>query len=269
MGCDISTLSNHNLNLSSIEALANDLANRFGYTIEFGYYSHQVYTDLLGHDIEEDFVSLGSIEKTPFKKKYRLLSCNYQQKLLFEKHGDALFQMKSYWNWSEPDDTKPLPNHERIEEEKRGILIAEYDFEPFFEFDEYNHLTIYDKIVSNDFDYYARWWTLCSTIQERNGFDEDCFKNYRLQKAKLTCLLGGDKLYYVNDQSKFLEGVGQGSESEFTWKSLEKHILEKLGDCLISISQSVLDKQYLWRMKLLDEIKIGFMDDFEDIKDMM
>jgi hypothetical protein len=265
MGCDISTLSKHNLKLDTLETLANDLANRLGYTVEYGYYSHENYADLLQHDTAGEFVSLGCIDKIPFKKKYRLLSCNYQQKLLLEKYGDALFKMRKYWSTYQPESTHPLPDQETIDEEKRSIQIAEYDFEPFSENGEYDHLTIYDELISNDFYYYTRWWDLCRTIQERDYFDDAYFKNYRLKKAQLTQLLGGDKLYYVNDQSTFLEGVGQGSESEFTWEELEKHIQEKLGDGLISISKSVMDSKYQLEIKVLEERKIGFVDDFKDI----
>lgn len=267
MGCDISTLSNHNLNVSNIETLANDLANRLGYTVEYGYYSERSYADLLGHNLEAEFVTLGIIEKIPFTKKYRLLSRNYQKQLLFEKYGDALFQMKNYWHYYGQDETKPVPDQPTIDEEKRDVLITEYEFEPFNESVEYDYLTIYDEIVSNDFYYYTRWWTLCDTIQDRDDFYHHHFDNYRLKKAKLTQLLGGDKLYYVNDQSSFLNGVGQGSESEFSWCELENYIQEKLGDCLISISRSFINLRYKMDIKLLELRKIGFVDDFEDIKE--
>ena len=265
MGCDISTLSKHNLDLTSIETLASDLANRLDCTVEYGYYSSQNYADLLQHNTGEEFVSLGCIEKEPMRKKYSLISLNYQQKLLLEKHGDTLFQMKNYWSSYDPESQNPLPDQETIDEEKRSIQIAEYDFQPFSENGEHDYLTIYDEVISNDFYYYTRWWDLCTTIQGRDYFDDNYFKNYRLKKAQLTQLLGGDKLYYVNDQSNFLDGVGQGSESEFTWEELEKHIQEKLGDCLISISKSVLDTHYQLQIKLLEERKIGFVDDFKDI----
>ncbi|MCW2118197.1 hypothetical protein [Flavobacterium sp. 7A] len=269
MGCDISTLSNHNLDLCTIEALANDLANRLCFSVEYGYYSHSKYATLLGHETKDDFILLGTIEKKPFISKYRLTSCNYQQRLLFEKHGDALFQMSAYWNWYESTDEKPLPDPKSISEEEREIALANYDFEPLSVNGEYDYLTIYDEIVDIDFYYYSRWWTLCDTIQERDSFYHGHFDKFRLQKAKLTKLLGGDKLYYINDQSNFLEGVGQGSEAEFTWEGVQNHIQEKLGDCLISISKSLLDQRYQLNIKLLDYKKIGFLDDFEDIKDCL
>ena len=47
MGCDISILSKHNLNISDVETLAIDLSNRFGFTIEYGYYAFEEYNELL------------------------------------------------------------------------------------------------------------------------------------------------------------------------------------------------------------------------------
>lgn len=58
MGCDVSILSKHNLNISNVEALAIDISNRFGFTIEYGYYSVAEYNELLENGLQESFISL-------------------------------------------------------------------------------------------------------------------------------------------------------------------------------------------------------------------
>lgn len=269
MSCDISSLSNHNLNLESIEGLANDLSNRFGYTVEYGYYNSPELAKLLGQNTEDDFVALGYIDKKEIYKKYRLISNNYQEKQLYEKFGEALFHLKKYHFKSKWNDESPPPTQEAIDEHRKEILKADYEFEVMHYYDGSTNLIIYDDIISNSSYYYSGWWILCDTIQDKDDFYHGHFDQYRLNKAKLTRLLGGDKLYYVNDQSKYLQGVGQGSEAEYTWESLQIFIQEKLEDCLISISKSILDSQYLWNIKLLDHAKIGFVDDFEDLKELL
>ena len=71
MGCDISILSRHNLNITNVETLAIDLSNRLGFSIEYGYYNIEIFSTLLENDLKEDFISLGYIEKKPFTDKQK------------------------------------------------------------------------------------------------------------------------------------------------------------------------------------------------------
>ncbi len=58
MGCDVSILSKHNLNILNVETLAIDLSNRLGFTIEYGYYAVAEYNELLQNGLQESFISL-------------------------------------------------------------------------------------------------------------------------------------------------------------------------------------------------------------------
>ena len=48
MGHDVSTIGNHKLNISNIEALAKDLSKRFKSNVDYGYY-HQYQTSIDGN----------------------------------------------------------------------------------------------------------------------------------------------------------------------------------------------------------------------------
>lgn len=267
MGCDVSILSKHNLNISNVETLAIDLSNRLSLTIEHGYYAVKEYNELLENGLKEGFISLGLISNQSFVKKYKLIDERYQHKELYKKFGDALYSMKEYWHWYDSDGSNiEMPNQEKILQEKNDLQIADYLLETHSEYAEGGYMTIYNEIVMNDLHYYTRWWDFCNTIQTRNYFDDDYFQNFRKSVMKDTMLLGGEKAYYVNDQCNYLKGVGQGEEMYLTWKQLENHIASSLGLELISISKTVLDKQYQYEVKYKSERTLAFYDDFEDIR---
>ena len=48
MGCDITILSRHNLNITSVATLADNLANRLGFSIDYGYYHGYALMDKEG-----------------------------------------------------------------------------------------------------------------------------------------------------------------------------------------------------------------------------
>lgn len=262
MGCDISILSKHNLNISNVETLAIDLSNRFGFTIEYGYYANADYNELLQNGLKEDFISLGLIEKQPFIKKYKLIDEKFQQKQLYKKFGESLFDKKEYWWWYDDDE---MPSQERIAEEKKEFHITNYFLDIHSETAESSYLTIYDEIVSSDLHYYSRWWSFCDTIQLRDNFENRYFQNFRKLVMKDTLLLGGEKAYFVNDQCNHLKGVGQGSENEYNWQELEKYISSIESLEVVSISKTVLDAHYQLDIRNRKQNTLAFFDDFEDL----
>lgn len=261
MGCDITILSKHNLNIATVETLAIDLSNRFGFTIEYGYYAVAEYNELLQNGLKEDFISLGLIEKKPFVKKYKLIDEKFQQKLLFEKFGEKLFEMQEYWHWYDNE----MLSQERIAEEKKEFHFTDYYLDIHSETAESSYMNIHDEIVSNNLHYYSRWWNFCQTIQLRDYFDDDNFQRFRKAVMNDTILLGGSKAYFVNDQCNHLKGVGQGNENEYAWQELEKYINSINSLEVISISKTVLDKQYQLQVKTKINSALAFLDDFEDL----
>ncbi len=175
--------------------------------------------------------------------------------------------MKKYWHWYDFNGTdSEMPSQENIAQEKNDLEFAEYFLDIHSETGEGGYMNIHDEIVMNVLHYYKRWWGFCDTIQTRNYFEDDYFQNFRKSVMKDTLLLGGEKAYYVNDQCNYLKGVGQGEEMYLNWEQLESYIAFSKGLELISISKTVLDKQYQYEVKYKSERTLAFYDDFEDIR---
>ncbi len=267
MGHNISILSKHNLDITNIESLAFDIYNKYEFTIEYGYYAVEEYNKLLENGLDETFISLGTIGDILLNKRFLLIDENFQQKQLYEKHGDALFEIMEYWYWFDfKQFNKDKPSNEQIELEKRAIQLKSYTLDYHSEMEENGFMSIYDEIIVNDLHYYSKWWEFCKTIQERNYFDDDDYQNFRKQIMKDTLLFGGNKAYFVNDQCSHLKGVGQGDEMYYSWQELEDYFNSREKLELVSISKTVLDNNYRKEVRKKISENLAFFDDFEDIK---
>lgn len=258
MGCDITILHKHNLDLSSIEKLAIDLHNRLNISIEYGYHASQEYNALLGNNLEEGFISLGYLKSEPFIQKYTLIDERFQQKQLHEKFGDALYEMREYWIYWDN-----MPEKKIVEQEKIDNKIAEYDLNG-----SDSQLSIFDNIISNRWVYYSGWWHFCNTIQNKYIFDEEYYQKFRKKIMKVTQQLGGNKAYFVNDQCEHLKGVGGGDEIYYSWNELENYINSRETLEVVSISNVVLDSNYQYEVINKKQDKLAFVDDFEDIDNL-
>ena len=259
MGCDISILSRHNLNISNVETLAKDLSQRLGFRIEYGYYPTEEYDALLGQTYVDDFISMGVVEPPGFIRKMRLSDENYQAKQLLAQFGDALFDMKAFWcNYAE------APDPESVEETKRSLRVAQFWLHGMGS--DTNWLNVHDEVVMNSLHYYSRWWSFCKTIWHREYFDDDYYRDFRKAVRNDTVALGGDIAYFLNDQCKYMKGVGQGEEMYYSWESLQRHIEKQAEERLVSISKTVFDIDYRNRVKAMPQEPIAFWDDFEDLK---
>jgi len=257
MGCDITIISQHNLDLTDIETLAHDLSDRFGFSITYGYHANARYNALLENDLEEGFVTLGFVDKGPLAKEYTLTDDQFQKKLVYAKFGDELFDLPEYWEWY-----GELPSEDRRIQEKIDVLLPDYflSAEP-----ESSYLFIYQEVVDNSFHYYSRWWDFCGTIQSPKYFEDDYYREFRKLIQQDTLLLGGTKAYFVNDQCNHLKGVGCGDESYYSWVELEQFIASRPTLELVSISRVALDKVYQTEVMGKKDRTLAFYDDFADL----
>lgn len=258
MGCDISILSKHNLNISSVKTLAIDLAERLNLNIEYGYFSSKEHNNLLGIDLDDELTELGSIMKNNSGEKYILVDENFQKKLLHEKFGDQLFDMVEYWNCSNEN----LPDEEVKLAEKKDILLTYFYLFSDKSTEAEGYLMIHDEILMNDLYYYSRWWQFCKTIQTKDQLKDDYFQSFRRSIMKSTLALGGDKAYFVNDQCRHLAGVGQGNEIYYNWNELEQFINSREKLEVISISKAITSDKYQIEVSGKNDRNLAFFDDF-------
>lgn len=264
MGCDVSILSNHKLNITNVESLAIDLAKRLNININFGYYSNEELSKLLGINISDGFIKLGSVIRNDSNKIYLLIDGNFQRKQLYKKFGEQLFEMKEYWLWI----MNEMPSEDRVLEEKKDIFLVDYYLDCVEESGAKGYMYIYDEIIVNDLYYYTRWWDFCKTIHEVNDNDyihSKYFKEFRELIKYSTIALGGNKAYFVNDECIHLKGVGQGDEIDYKWKELEEFINSREILEVFSISKASVDKNYQVDISKKDIRNLAFYDDFSDI----
>ena len=262
MGCDISILSKHNLNILNVETLALDLSDRLGINIDYGYYQIEEHSKLLGEDFKNDFIILGSINKNNSDARYLLIDENYQRKQLYLKYGDKLFDIFEYWSWFRTG----MPEIEQIINEKKEITQAYYSLDNDEDTNAEGYLSIHDEIISNGLFYFSRWWSFCNAMQNKDSFLDNYTQSYRKKVMQSTIALGGEKAYFVNDQCNHLKGVGQGSEIDYTWIELEKFINTREKLEIISISKLGLNSKYQKEVSVKTDRFLAFVDDFKDLK---
>lgn len=229
MGADVSVLSNHNLDLSSLENLATDLSERLNVTVEFEYYAIAEYNALLENNLPENYISEGRILKNEKKLMLKLIDENFQFKQLYKKFGDELYKQKDLFYWSKhfideyeyEDEDKNNNEEEKIAYIKKQLQFADYAVYNQSKNNDSGYMNIYNETINISLFYYSRWWSFYRYILEKNYFDNDDFFKYIYSNLATSGKLGGTKIYFLNDQESNLEGIGQGSEDEFTWNEVE------------------------------------------------
>ncbi|MGL4631071.1 MAG: hypothetical protein ACRCVT_07675 [Leadbetterella sp.] len=264
MGHDVSPIGNHRLKTDNVVALAEDLASRLDVNIEYGYWGRDESFKLLEEEGGDRTVILGSHFKAENLMTFTLVDLKYQEKLLYEKFGVDIFYHRDFWSYSnakKDDTTKYI-----------AAQIAELAH-PFYEMtsneDDPNILNFFGGLYTNHAAYHSRWWQFCRQFVEptrSNALDSEYLLQYRKSMMHYTLAFGGDTIYYLDDQSNALEGVGQGSENNMTWTDFEAHVKEKSADLLLDIPRFMLDEQYRKDFLSKDEYPLSFVDDFRDLR---
>ncbi len=263
MGHDISPIGNHNLNTANLQVLAEDLSARLDINIEYGYVGIEPFFKLLDQDLTKRIIIIGTIIRDENFKTFRLLDDNYQDKELYEKFGDKWFDNPD-WGYQ----GGKTPKSDWIAAKKREILSPNFGLNILSDIDT-DSLCIHKECYSNYIPYFSRWWTFCRTFVEDNfqyGDSLPALLGFRTELMRYTALLGGDKMYYLDDQSKELRGVGQGGEGDLNWSELEAYILDKTAPLMLNVSLFMTDTNYRDAFIAQKEYPLSFYDDFADIK---
>ncbi|MBN2747243.1 MAG: hypothetical protein JXR34_11005 [Bacteroidales bacterium] len=264
MGHSILPIGNHKLKTERIKDLAEDIISRIDINIEYGYFGKKENFKLLGKEKEDEYVIIDKIVKHKDFKTFRLIDESYQLKELYNKFGNEIFYNPDYWTCY---DSK-LPEESIILEKQKELVYPDFTLDYIGE-NDYQYLTINKEHFGNSISYFTRWWVFCQFFLDKSCIDidynEDLY-NFRKSLMYYTYKFGGDKNYYLDDQSTVLEGVGQGSEWEMNWNSFEKFVLEKTSHLLIDIPKFMTDRNYRTEIHELNDYPLSFVDDFRDIK---
>lgn len=245
-----------------MKELAIDLVSRIDINIEYGYMGYKDHFKLLGKKQDDDIIIIDTIIKDKRFKTFRLIDENYQFKELHDKFGDDIFHNPDYWIFKDK-----LPSEQSILKERSHIYIPNY----FMDIDEedYQYLYIGKESYNNGLYYYSRWFQLCAFFTEKKYLDKTRLielNNFRSQLMNYTFKVGGDKMYYFDDQNSDLEIIFDGKELEISWKDLEIYVKNKSLKLLLDIPKFILDKEYRIKFHKLNDFPLSFIDDFKDLK---
>lgn len=245
MGHDVSTLGNHKLDISNIEALAKDLSKRFKSNVHYGYY-HQYWFDIDGNEIEPSYenVVFGKIPYADSKQTIWLSDEYYQIHQIINKHGDSYIKLPCF---AESDSLKS-----EFESAIKGVS---------FELRDIDYGTIYNDTFHNfwhSFD--SRWWSFCKAFMEQSdiwsvGFD--ALNYYRKQIMDLFATIGGDKVVHLDDQGE----TQYLTYGDYNWKEILNELNSDFKDTTLNISEFMKEKILLPK----DKYPLAFYDDFTDL----
>ena len=262
MGHDISPIGNHKLNIENITSLAEDITSRININIEYGYWGNKEHFKLLGENKEDQRIVIGKIIKNKDFKTFRLTDQTFQLKELHSKFGDDLFYNPEYWI----DEEGIIPELTTIQEEKKVLIHPSFELSSNSDTES---LSIYKEFYSNNIPYYLRWWPFCKLFTQSN-FDKFEYLSqlidFRKELMDCTLSFGGNRMYYLDDQSEVLEGIGQGSEWELNWTEFENFVTNKTAHLMLNIPMFLTDRNYRNQFIAKNEYPLSFIDDFSDIK---
>lgn len=268
MGHDISIIHNHNLDISNVEALAHDLAARLNINIEYGYYATSLNEKLakkLGHNYCKCGNMLGEINKGPAFPDFELVDTNYFTKIALKRYGNDFFCSQIFH-----EEFSETINEEQLEEQMRQSVSIDYVLGNY-DLKGYTSLFISQYFLFNGLqNNFFSWKQLCEfllkNIRENSLNNDEDFRKLRRELLISASKLGADFVYYVDDQSDVLEGLGEGGGAEMSWEEIQTFVKEKCGDLLLDIPEYCLNEAYrkLWVDR--QQQPLAFVDDFRDLK---
>lgn len=249
MGHDVRNIFHHNLNTSSLEALAKDLSVRFKANILFGVYDTFFFDwDGFYREASFDLWIFGKIEYPESDKTLCLTDEHYSYHIVYSRYGD---------------DAYNLPYFAGNESRQQELLISTNNVS--FDFSNYNEKFEYGVIFNDTFHnwyvyYYNRWWSFCRAFT--NDIDAeillDSVNTYRKKVFDFICIIGGDEAVYLDDQGK----TQYLTENNFNWIEILEELKVYFKDTTLNVSEFMREKSLLPK----EHYPLAFYDDFEDFK---
>ncbi len=269
MGRDIKCITKHTLPVHSIDALLEDLSNRFNANVFFVFPSHVNLDEYLENINLYDLKHNIEIEGYVFKKIIKdsnlpnLTVCEdeFVYRFLKSTFGEEAGFLPDFIKvWS----SDGVENNDII----NGFCSYPPSYDLFFE-DYHFWFHLESGTIYHD-DYFGRWWDLFRTLLEGDEADRlQQFLHYRKRNIEIARLFGGYNAYYIDNQSRNT-GIGQGNEDDMTWKEIEKEISSGVsGQNLIDLKELLTNKEYHAKYVALAAIDCEaysiFYDDFSEI----
>lgn len=248
MGHDVSPVGNHQLDMSSTEALASDISERFRANVKYGY-QDVICCDPEGNKIESTFevIIQGTIKHSNADKTITLLDENYQLQQMLAKHGDNIYNLPCF-SGSES-------RYEEIDEAKRGMCYQFFDRE-----NDVDYGTIFEDTFRDFFNSFdMRWWTFCMAFTGDNHYKQflDDVTEFRQNVLALYRKIGGSSVAYLDDQGEtqyLVHGL-------YNWETTTKELGTHFKETTLHIPGFMKEGNPL----LEEGLPMAFFDDFSDL----
>lgn len=259
MGRYLTPISKHNLDLSSLANLANDLSQRLEINIEYGYYNNADLGKLYNTNSHNKFNVLGTALFAPKAEAFYLTDLRFLERELYKLMGRAFFCSKAFLHAH--DKTSITEN----EIDKRIVDVENSYIELWYKNDENRSTIIYKECLNCEFFAYSRWGVFLNAVLENSDNSEEDVKSFRRNMMYTVQKTGGDKVFYVDDEGEKLEGIGQTGEGTMPWVAVEPFIRKQFGEHLVDLARFYSDEAYRKQVKAFDKNDIVFVDDFSDL----
>lgn len=249
MGHDVHTIGRHNLDTSSIEALAKDISLRLKVNVEYGVFDKFSFDwDGLFRKPSYEYWVFGKINYPKSEKTLWLTDEFYTYHIVWGRYGEKAWQL--------PYFTKYESNRYELKEAVNNIC---FELRDNAEDEDYG--TFFNDTFHNWYNYfYNRWFSFCRAFVE-NEAQELCLSNVNSHRKKTMDffnLLGGSETFYFDDQGE----TQYLAYDYYDWESILKEVEKNFKDTTLNISEFMKHKKLLSK----DDYPLAFYDDFADLK---
>jgi len=249
MGHDVHTIGRHNLDTSSIDALAKDISLRLKVNVEFGVFDKFSFDwDGFFREPSYEYWAFGKINHPKAEKTLWLTDEFYAYHIVWGRYNENAWQL--------PYFTQYESHKYELEEAVNNVC---FELRDNAEDEDYG--TFFNDTFHNWYNYfYNRWWSFCRAFVE-NENQEICFSNvinHRKKTMDFFNLIGGSETFYFDDQgaSQYL------TETYYDWNSILNEVDKNFKDSTLNISEFMKHKNLLSK----DNYPLAFYDDFADLR---
>ncbi len=252
MGWDVSTRGTHQLDVSGLEVLAQDLSQRLQANVVYGVFD-KFYFDWDGfwREPSYEYWIFGRVEFSGAKKTLMLCDEFYAYHIVYSKYGELAYELPVFRDY----DRQQL---------KDSIGSVCYELRDKDSGEDY--ATIYNDVFDDWYDHYGpRWFCFCAcfTSQQYGGLYEwdevynTSMYEFRKNVRDFYKKIGGTEVYYLADQGRLQHLACE----YYNMDDLRREIKEYMEEGLLNVSSFMKKKELLSS----DEGVLGFFDDFDDL----
>lgn len=278
MSRSITALGQHTLPFRDRKAFLTEISNRFEANVHLGFLESYGLAKAdfptfksrgLPNPVENDYSSelylLDEVRFSDSAKPFILIQNDYEYQWLYDKFGEeAGFQKEFMKTWSQD----PIENNRIIKSFIEDATIIDFYFEGIS-----GLLSLESADVDLE-DSFTDWVNFFYSITRTDHqFSIDFYKfllHYRNTNRETIIKLGGNCIYYHDDQGNNTGGAVQSNEWDMTWTEIENAFNSpEAKKFQINLCEALTNPEYLKQIQILTENNFHdysvFYDDFREL----